>query len=285
MISIFHGNDAETHRNYQAWRKANVDGFSMSQGDPRQFTIHYTQDKRENPAGRGCMHQGCSNIEYLEDRKGCYTTARKVCANSLAELIVWASEHGFVTKNCKHCDSKRFPFPTDLIQGVANSSEISGALEISGSVIPHAALLSEEVTVSGRVFEGAVCRVVINAYERNPVARARCIAHYGPSCAVCGFKFGAIYGPLADGFIHVHHVKPLSEIGEEYEVDPVADLRPVCPNCHAVIHLGGACRSIEEVRQHLRFGKPAAPNLAIASQLHTGHHCAGSESRTIEPLP
>ena len=31
MISIFHGNNAETHKNYQAWRKANVDGFHMSQ--------------------------------------------------------------------------------------------------------------------------------------------------------------------------------------------------------------------------------------------------------------
>ena len=41
------------------------------------------------------------------------------------------------------------------------------------------------------------------------------------------------------------------------EVDPVADLRPVCPNCHAVIHLGGACRTIEEVRRLL---KSAVPN-------------------------
>jgi HNH endonuclease len=66
---------------------------------------------------------------------------------------------------------------------------------------------------------------------------------------VCDFNFATVYGPLAEGFIHVHHVKPLSEIGAEYEVDPVADLRPVCANCHAIIHLGGECRSIEEARQ------------------------------------
>ena len=35
----------------------------------------------------------------------------------------------------------------------------------------------------------------------------------------------------------VHHLTPLSEIEEEYEVDPINDLRPVCPNCHAIIHL------------------------------------------------
>jgi 5-methylcytosine-specific restriction enzyme A len=28
----------------------------------------------------------------------------------------------------------------------------------------------------------------------------------------------------------------LSEIKEEYEVDPVKDLKPLCPNCHAIIH-------------------------------------------------
>ncbi len=117
-----------------------------------------------------------------------------------------------------------------------------------------AKILADQVTVSDTLIEGTVRQVIINAYERNPIARARCIAHYGPSCVVCGFNFGAVYGPFADGFIHVHHVKSLSAIGAEYEVDPIADLRPVCPNCHAVIHLGGKCRGIEEVRRLLRRG-------------------------------
>jgi 5-methylcytosine-specific restriction protein A len=90
--------------------------------------------------------------------------------------------------------------------------------------------------------------VFVNAYERNPAARAACIAHYGLPCVVCGFNFGAVYGWLADGFTYVHHLKPLSEIREEYEVDPIADSRMVCANCHALIHLGGGCRSIEEAR-------------------------------------
>ena len=124
--------------------------------------------------------------------------------------------------------------------------------------------LAEEVPFSGKLTEGALCRVTVNAYERNPIARANCIAHYGPTCAVCGFNFGGVYGPLAEGFIHVHHVKPLSEIGEQYEVDPVADLRPVCPNCHAVIHLGGACRSIEEVKRLLEVGAKPNPHKVLA---------------------
>jgi hypothetical protein len=230
MISVFHCDDEETHQKFQVWRKANVDGFHMTENAAGQFTVHYTQDNRENSAGRGCMHQGGSDVEYLEDKNGCYTTARKVCSNSLAELVAWAIEKGFTTKNCKHCDTKPFPFPPVARQAVR---------------------LSEEVAGSGRVVEGAVCQVFINAYERNPIARARCIAYYGPCCVVCGFNFAAVYGPLAEGFIHVHHLKPLSEIGEEYEVDSVADLRPVCPNCHAFIHLGGECRGIDEVKQLL----------------------------------
>ena len=111
MISTFHGTDEKTHKEFQAWRKDNVDGFHMTENKAGQFTIHYTQDKRENVEGRGCAHQGGSDNEYLEDKNSCYTTDRKVCSNSLAELVTWASECGFTTKNCKHCDTKKFPFP------------------------------------------------------------------------------------------------------------------------------------------------------------------------------
>ena len=32
---------------------------------------------------------------------------------------------------------------------------------------------------------------------------------------------------VGEGFIHVHHIKPVSEIGETYQVDPIDDLIPV----------------------------------------------------------
>ncbi len=43
-----------------------------------------------------------------------------------------------------------------------------------------------------------------------------------------------LYGELGEGVIHVHHLKELRSLGEEYQVDPIEDLRPVCPNCHAI---------------------------------------------------
>jgi hypothetical protein len=114
MIHVFYGNDAKTHDAFQAWRKAHADGFHMSENAPGQFTIHYTQDKRESPTGRGCMHQGTSENEYQEDKGSCYTTARKVCSDNLAELVAWAKENGYEVKGCKHCDTVRFPFPVPV---------------------------------------------------------------------------------------------------------------------------------------------------------------------------
>ena len=48
--------------------------------------------------------------------------------------------------------------------------------------------------------------------------------------------FENMYGELGKGFIHVHHIVPISMIGKEYKIDPIKDLVPVCPNCHAMLH-------------------------------------------------
>ena len=96
--------------------------------------------------------------------------------------------------------------------------------------------------------EGAAIRVSVNAYERNAKARQKCIEHHGCTCAACGFDFEGTYGEIGRGFIHVHHVKPLSEIGAQYKVNPIQDLRPVCPNCHAMLHTQSPAMSIEELK-------------------------------------
>ena len=99
------------------------------------------------------------------------------------------------------------------------------------------------------VEEFAVKKVVVNAYERNAEARKACIDVFGAVCSVCSFDFEAEYGRIGRGFIHVHHLRPLHEIGENYQVDPLNDLRPVCPNCHAVIHMRTPPYTIAEVQQ------------------------------------
>jgi 5-methylcytosine-specific restriction protein A len=46
----------------------------------------------------------------------------------------------------------------------------------------------------------------------------------------------------------VHHLLPLKHIKKAYKVDPITDLRPVCPNCHAMIHRREPMLSLEELR-------------------------------------
>lgn len=84
--------------------------------------------------------------------------------------------------------------------------------------------------------EGVYSRVTINRYERSPINRAACVAVHGSVCKLCGFDFGKIYGPLAHGYIEVHHLLPVSKMGARYIVDPVKDLVPLCSNCHAAVH-------------------------------------------------
>lgn len=87
-----------------------------------------------------------------------------------------------------------------------------------------------------RFAEGDLKEVILSIHERNPVARKKCIEHYGARCFICKMQFEERYGSPFAGLIHVHHRTPLQFQNEEYEVDPILDLIPVCPNCHMVLH-------------------------------------------------
>jgi predicted HNH restriction endonuclease len=115
-----------------------------------------------------------------------------------------------------------------------------------------ASTIPEEVDENEPLYEGATKRITVNAYERNLAARKKCLDHYGYRCTVCETILSDIYGEIAQARIHIHHLKPLSEINSEYQIDPIADLRPICPNCHAIIHLNKPPYSIEEVRESIR---------------------------------
>ena len=106
--------------------------------------------------------------------------------------------------------------------------------------------------------EGASRSASMTVYERSAMARQRCIAEYGTDCQACGFSFGATYGETANGYIHVHHLNPVSSTRREREVDPIKDLRPICPNCHAVVHLQNPPLSIVELKRMLRQAQPRA---------------------------
>jgi hypothetical protein len=96
--------------------------------------------------------------------------------------------------------------------------------------------------------EGQATRRLVTLYERNPVARAACLGHHGYRCAACGTLLEEVYGPSASGIVHVHHLHPLGDSGGTHTVDPVVDLRPICPNCHTVAHSTHPPLSIDDLK-------------------------------------
>ncbi|MGP0591477.1 HNH endonuclease [Nitrospira sp. T9] len=133
---------------------------------------------------------------------------------------------------------------------------VAAFLETPSTVVPDGTsrpevMAPEEVPPTLEYPEGAVLRIQVNRYERDETARACCIEHYGPVCTICEFSFADVYGPLLSGFIHIHHLKPLATAGGSYSVDPILDLRPLCANCHAVVHRREPPYTIEEVKAML----------------------------------
>lgn len=102
--------------------------------------------------------------------------------------------------------------------------------------IPHFERELEEKMKKEIFTEGDEKIVLSTKYERNSKAREECLAYYGYNCRICGMNFEDTYGPEFKNIIEVHHIVPISEIGENYVVDPIKDLIPICPNCHAMIH-------------------------------------------------
>ena len=115
-------------------------------------------------------------------------------------------------------------------------------------------LNAEELPIDNAVnfYEGIKRTIVVNAYERNTKAKQICKDYWKPLCFVCGFDFEKFYGHLGKGFIHVHHLTPIHEIGEKYLVNPINDLRPVCPNCHSMLHKEKQTLTIEELKEIIR---------------------------------
>lgn len=104
-----------------------------------------------------------------------------------------------------------------------------------------------------RLWEGKRIQVFVNKYERKRFARLACLNHYGKQCQGCLSKLSDIYGPDADEIVDVHHVKPISEIGDAYRVDPVIDLVPLCPNCHRFVHTRNPPWSVAELKERLKI--------------------------------
>lgn len=111
---------------------------------------------------------------------------------------------------------------------------------------------SDEIALESRV-EGEKKSYYGERYERDLKLRQQAIAVHGLVCKVCGFDFEIAYGVYAKGYIHIHHVTPISDFDGPKFVDPKKDLIPLCANCHSIIHRKrDATLSVEDLKAKLR---------------------------------
>lgn len=100
--------------------------------------------------------------------------------------------------------------------------------------------------------EGDAISVISRRYERNKLAREMCLDILGATCRICGFNFKEVYGDIGADFIHIHHLEELSQKAKRSTIDPLCDLIPVCPNCHAMLHKRTPVYSPEELKALIR---------------------------------
>ncbi|MSS00439.1 hypothetical protein FYJ28_16685 [Arthrobacter sp. BL-252-APC-1A] len=90
----------------------------------------------------------------------------------------------------------------------------------------------------GSLPQAAVRWSLTSRYESDPDAARIALAHYGPSCSVCGFDPETVFGREGAGIMQVHHIVPARLVTDDYDLDAAVDLVPLCGNCHAMAHSG-----------------------------------------------
>lgn len=98
------------------------------------------------------------------------------------------------------------------------------------------------------VEEGAGGPAVVNRRKRSRALRDAAIAHFTKdgkiACAACAFDFRTAYGDHGQGYIEIHHRKPLSMYeGEDLTMSiarALENVAPLCSNCHRMVHRNAA---------------------------------------------
>lgn len=107
------------------------------------------------------------------------------------------------------------------------------------------------------VLEGRAETKTAKVKERSRKLREAAIQHYTVdgriTCHVCGFDFAEKYGVHGAGYIQIHHENPIYQYSDDgfaaYIKEAVLDTKPVCANCHCMIHRNKShMLTIEELR-------------------------------------
>lgn len=121
-------------------------------------------------------------------------------------------------------------------------------------------ILEKDIAIS----EGKNRIVKQTAYERSAKLRELAIRFYAVDgaiqCEVCGFDFRAVYGSHGEGFIEIHHIKPIFHYADQDMEKTLAsalqNVVPLCSNCHRMIHRKRSqMLSVAELKQIIHNSK------------------------------
>jgi 5-methylcytosine-specific restriction protein A len=141
---------------------------------------------------------------------------------------------------------------TPQSSGVRIPDEIASELEGKWAAhVGKTALAIVTTDTELAAMEGAERMALVRHRQREQslrdgkIAEARKRGNSKLRCEVpgCGFDFEAVYGELGRDYAQVHHLKPLGDRTKP-SLTKLDDLAVVCANCHAMIHRGGKCRSL-----------------------------------------
>ena len=71
-------------------------------------------------------------------------------------------------------------------------------------------------------------------------------------CSACNFNFELFYGDAGRGFIEIHHLRPIYTYDENEQhalEDAIANVVPVCSNCHRIIHRNTTLIDIPSIQE------------------------------------
>ncbi len=76
-------------------------------------------------------------------------------------------------------------------------------------------------------------------------------------CMACSFNFGETYGEWGEGFIEIHHLKPISTMDLEGDLvtleKALQKVVPLCSNCHRMVHRKkGKMLSLDDLKELLK---------------------------------
>ena len=220
--------------------KITIEGYDFRPYIARDLLIKYAEGVKASPPTY--LIDGV--VQALVDSTG--TELTKSSRSSLRAFV--RLQFYFLIESKVFCQNgrNRYQLRDQAVEAQQSKLQLSLPLE--------AQLFSDSYSEPEDSFdEGSATSSVSVTYERDPKARRICLSIYGFACVICKFNFEAEFGPIGRSYIHVHHLEPLHQ--GERQTNPENDLRPVCPNCHAMLHKRVPPFSIEELKEIRRKAK------------------------------